>query len=174
MNLSFVLSFETGLYGLVHAHKLICSDTWALLQEKEYDYVVHFVHRHLLDRCICWANLDGFSDWILNQNNICPVPPCCRILCVCHTCRWNHSLTKWWRRDSWLCRCALAEWWPWMGNVSKIYLQKCMPPINWDGAEGNLSSLSIFILYLKIVSVRFFCVSLNFSHLALFFLLFLL
>lgn len=70
----------------VHAHKLICAHTCALLRQKEYDYVVHFVHRHRLDRCICWANLDGFSDWILNQNNIFPVPPCCSLLHVCHTC----------------------------------------------------------------------------------------
>lgn len=36
----------------------------------ECDYGVHFVCRHLLDRCICWANLDGFTVWILNQNHI--------------------------------------------------------------------------------------------------------
>lgn len=33
--------------------------------------------RHPLDRCICWANLDGFSVWILNQNHIFPPLTCC-------------------------------------------------------------------------------------------------
>lgn len=37
---------------------------------RECDYGVHFVCRYLLDRCICWANLDGFTVWILNQNHI--------------------------------------------------------------------------------------------------------
>lgn len=36
----------------------------------ECDYAVHFVCRHLPDRCICWANLDGFTGWILNQKRI--------------------------------------------------------------------------------------------------------
>lgn len=146
MNLSFVLSLETGLYGLVHAHKLICSDTWALLQQKEYDYVVHFVHRHLLDRCICWANLDRFSDWILNQNNIFPVPPCFRILRACHTCclPLKSFIDKMVMRDSWLRRRILAEWWACMRNVSKIYLQTCTRLIKRDGVEGNL----FFFVYL--------------------------
>lgn len=45
--------------------------------QRECDYAVHFVCRHPLDRCICWANLDGFSVWILNQNHIFPPLPCC-------------------------------------------------------------------------------------------------
>ena len=40
----------------------------------ECDYMVYFVCRHPLDRCICYANLDGFSVWIPNQNHILPLP----------------------------------------------------------------------------------------------------
>ena len=46
----------------------------------ECDYMVYFVCRHPLDRCICYANLDGFSVWIPNQNHI--LKPLPSLLCV--------------------------------------------------------------------------------------------
>lgn len=49
-----------------HAPKHLCPAP----AKTECDYTVHFVCRHLPDRCICWANLDGFTGWILNQKRI--------------------------------------------------------------------------------------------------------
>lgn len=35
-----------------------------------------FLCCNLFDRCICWANFDGFSAWILNQKHFFPPIPC--------------------------------------------------------------------------------------------------
>lgn len=76
-------SLSSNEYGFLfslqskHAEAHTCAWLYTCMQTpvpcssgRECDYRVHFVCRHLLDRCICWANLDGFTVWILNQNHI--------------------------------------------------------------------------------------------------------
>lgn len=157
MNIDFVLTFQTGFHGHVRAHKLICSHTCALLRQKEYDYVVHFVHRHRLDRCICGANLDGFSDWILNQNSIFLVPPCCRLLHAYHTCCFPlKSFIDKMVMERFMAFANLAEWWT---------CEECEPNIlanmyascqrRWGGAKSishcSLSSCLIDNLYKRLI-----------------------
>ena len=78
MNIDFVLAFGTFLRicTAMHMHRNIHIPV-PCYSQRECDYAVHFVCRHPLDRCICWANLDGFSVWILNQKQIFPPLPCC-------------------------------------------------------------------------------------------------
>lgn len=82
MNTDFVFAFKricTALHMHTNIHiPVLC------YSQRECDYAVHFVCRHPLDRCICWANLDGFSVWILNQNHIFPPFLAARALHVCH------------------------------------------------------------------------------------------
>lgn len=137
--------------------------------QREYDYAVHFVCRHPPDRCICRANLDGFSVWILNQNHIFPLFLVRQTFmpAVSSASHRTHSLTKqWWKKTSfWIL--ILTACWACVMNASSTYSSICTAHIRWQRSSLPLSSFWLFSD--KLCCNRIFCI---FSFLLFSFLVF--
>lgn len=147
MNIDFYFfAFQANMRGHAHAPRYTHTDTHRhtntyiqipvpRCSQREFDYAVHFVCRHPLDRCICWANLDGFSVWILNQNHIFPPLPCCESP-SCLPCLLPHPAIIHWQKRRWkktlLWILIFTACWACVMNGSNAYLCIATPHIRWD------------------------------------------
>lgn len=126
--------------------------------QRECDYAVHFVRRHPLDRCICWANLDGFSVWILNQNHIFSPLPCCESP-TCLPCllpppaiiHWQSCVGK---NPTLLWILIFTACWSCVMNESNIYTCIWTPRIRWVRNILSLFHAVIFLTFLWQIVLR--------------------